>query len=190
MLVSRRPNCSSMTTTSPRAIGVPLTSTSTGSSAMRSSVITEPSRSSSVSPTVIRVRPTSTDRSIGTADSRRRSEFARGSVLSSFSWGRSRSGSSLLLLDREVGEVDLRDLHVGLRLMPCRIFFWRAAPRRRQQDLGRLVRDVVGDDRADDRLLHERAVAGRVVASALRGRPLLWPGARATPRSWSRTCRR
>ena len=40
--VMRRPNCSSMTTTSPRAIGRPLTSRSTGLSARRSSVTTEP----------------------------------------------------------------------------------------------------------------------------------------------------
>ena len=61
----RRPYCSSMTTTSPRAMALPLTSRSAASPARRSSVTTEPTRRSSVSPTVMCVRPISTLSSMG-----------------------------------------------------------------------------------------------------------------------------
>src|SRR6185312_7433326 len=71
--VTRSANSSSMTTTSPRAIGVPFTSRSTGSPATRSSTTIEPGRSSSVAPTVMRVRPISTASSTGTSDNRPRS---------------------------------------------------------------------------------------------------------------------
>ena len=75
--VMRRPNCSSITTTSPRAIGLPLTSRSTGSPAMRSSVTTEPGPSAIVSPSVMRVRPISTASSTVTSVRRRRSPARR-----------------------------------------------------------------------------------------------------------------
>src|SRR4051812_5833874 len=71
--VTRRPNSSSMTTTSPRAMGRPLTRRSTGSPAMRFSVMIDPGPRPSVSPIVIRVRPISTASSTGTLCRRARS---------------------------------------------------------------------------------------------------------------------
>ena len=65
--VTRRPNSSSITTTSPRAIGLPLTSRSTGSPASRLSVTIEPGPSASVSRIVMCVRPISTASSTGTS---------------------------------------------------------------------------------------------------------------------------
>src|ERR671916_815656 len=65
----RRPKSSSTTTTSPRAISVPLTSRSAGALAARSSSTTSPGCSESSSPTVIRVRPISTVTSMATCRS-------------------------------------------------------------------------------------------------------------------------
>jgi hypothetical protein len=65
--VTRSPNSSSITTTSPRAIGLPLTSRSTGSPARRLRVTIDPGPSARVSRIVIRVRPISTASSTGTS---------------------------------------------------------------------------------------------------------------------------
>src|SRR4029078_1273140 len=58
---------SSITTTSPRAIGLPLTSRSTGSPASRVSVTIDPRPSASASPVVICVPPHSTASSTDTS---------------------------------------------------------------------------------------------------------------------------
>ena len=128
--VTRRPNSSSITTTSPRAIGLPLTSRSTGSPARRLSVMIEPGPRASVSPIVMRVRPISTASSTGTSCSR--VEVARGDR------GRRRSsgadgrlerhvvdglGLGLVvarswLLHRQVGEQDVVRVDVGLLVDP------------------------------------------------------------------------
>ena len=71
----RRPKSSSTTTTSPRAMSVPLTSRSAGALAARSSSTTSPGCSESSSCTVMRVRPISTVTSMATC--RRRSRLPR-----------------------------------------------------------------------------------------------------------------
>src|SRR6185295_5083052 len=65
----RIPNSSSITTTSPRAINVPLTSTSTGAPAARSRSMTAPGVIDSNSRTVMRQRPSSAVTPISTSAS-------------------------------------------------------------------------------------------------------------------------
>src|SRR3954462_8961155 len=113
--VTRRPNSSSMTTTSPRAITRPLTSRSTGSPAMRCRPTTEPGPRARASPSVMRVRPISTETS--TVTSVRRSGSPGSGALAAAGWRGAKSIWSViewLLLDGDVGEQDVVGLDVGL----------------------------------------------------------------------------
>src|ERR1700757_3091695 len=141
-----------MTTTSPRAIGLPLTRRSTGSPAIRSRGTTDPSRSSSVSATEKRARPGSTLRSTGTALSRRRSAkaSAAGARASPVSLRGSKSTASVMAppsLNRDVGEQHPGHLDVGsgLDLVEDLLLEMRAAGCAEQR-LRALVGDGVGDD--------------------------------------------
>src|SRR4051794_33169701 len=119
MSVTRKPNSSSMTTTSPRAIGLPFTSRSTGSPARRFSATIAPGPRLRVSPIVMRVRPISTASSTGTSCTRARSAGA-GSRAGTPS--RAVNSISLLmsllflsrLLNGHVGEQHVVHLHVGV----------------------------------------------------------------------------
>src|SRR6185369_13330449 len=178
----RSPNCSSMTTTSPRAIGRPLTSRSTGLSARRSRVTTEPWPRLIVSPSDMWVRPTSTVSSTVTSVRRVRSASPNGPAgLASGCSGRgvnSTSVMSWLLLDREVGDDEVLGLDVGLLVDPVEDLFLDLDARllARQARRGH-VGDRVGDDPAHRGLLGQRAVAvgrrGRLVAAAGLGDGLL-----------------
>src|SRR5438552_9890894 len=169
--VMRTPNCSSMTTTSPRAIGLPLTRRSTGWSARRSSVTTEPGPSDIAWPSDIFVRPTSTASSTTTAVRRSSSVRSISPVadadpppsaacaprgLSSMSWGIGGTSS----LDGDVHEQDIGDLDVGgLENPRADLVLELVAALAAGQRLRGLAGDRVGDDVADDRLLRQRAVA-------------------------------
>src|SRR3954465_13539459 len=121
--VMRSPNCSSMTTTSPRAIGRPLTSRSTGLSARGSSVTTDPGPRLMVSPSCMRVRPTSTVSSTVTSVRRVRSASTTGPRLVAASSPKEfnltsvivrASSSSYGLLDGDVGEQHIVHLNIGV----------------------------------------------------------------------------
>src|SRR5262245_47905777 len=120
--VIRSPNSSSITTTSPRAIGRPFTNRSTGLSANRSSVTTDPGPSASAWPSVILVRPTSTVSS--TITSFRRSRSAEPEAPAAPTGSRGANSISLDIrrnapsLHGHVGQQDLVGLDVGLLLEP------------------------------------------------------------------------
>src|SRR3954452_22875942 len=122
----RRPNCSSMTTTSPRAIGRPLTSRSTGLSARRSRVTTEPGPRLIVSPRDMFVRPTSTVSSTVTSVRRDRSASVTKPAAPAPS-GRGVNSTSFIagssLLGRDVREQEVLPLYVGrpLQLLEDRV---------------------------------------------------------------------
>ena len=75
------PNSSSMTTTSPRAINVPLTNTSTGAPAARSRSMTAPGVIESSSRTVMRHRPSSAVTPISTSASTYEAPVGRAAVV-------------------------------------------------------------------------------------------------------------
>src|SRR3954467_15029927 len=126
--VTRRPNSSSMTTTSPRAIGLPLTSRSTGSPASRLSVTIDPGPSASPARMVIWVRPTSTASSTDTSCRRDSSSAvtgcgAAGAHSTGPAGGVSKGAESTVsaigsfsLLNGEVREQNVFDLYIGLLL--------------------------------------------------------------------------
>src|SRR3954452_12733699 len=130
----RRPNSSSMTTTSPRAMGRPLTSRSTGLSARRSRVTTEAWPRLIVSPRDMRVRPTSTVNS--TVTSVRRVRSASPAIAPpALGSGRGVNSTSVMvvllacvrargwdLLDREVRDDEVLSLYVGLGVDPLEDF--------------------------------------------------------------------
>src|SRR4051794_15675436 len=185
-----------MTTTSPRAIGRPLTRRSTGSPAMRFSVMMEPGPRPSVSPIVMRVRPISTASSTGTACSRARSASCAagaasgiassgppGSTVKSTSIGAPAAAGSangcsvtavstiLSLLHRDVGEQDVLDLDVGLLLdRHKQLGLELLAPLLGHEALGGVVGQLVGDEVADHGLLRQRAEALRRLGGLLVGR--------------------
>src|SRR4051794_2260926 len=162
--VTRKPNSSSMTTTSPRAIGLPLISRSTGSPARRFSDTTEPGRGSSVCPMVMRVRPISTASSTGTSYSRRRSAPSAPAAVAGSRGMNSISSCTVCcsLLDGHVGEQDVVGLHIGMGLDLLEDFLTElgtALPAGQVASAG--VGDRVGDHRADRGLLRQRAIALR-----------------------------
>src|SRR4051795_4276265 len=153
-----------MTTTSPRAMTRPLTSRSTGSPAMRCRPTTEPGPSASASPSVIEVRPISTDTSTVTSTRRSSSPETAGPPGSAGSRGAKSmaSDTGCLLLDGDVGEEDVVGLDVGLlgdllENPPLELQAALAPDDLRAGDVGQRV----GDDVAHDRLLRQRAIALR-----------------------------
>src|SRR4051794_37336631 len=172
--VTRSPNSSSITTTSPRAIGLPFTSRSTGSPASRLSDTTEPGRSSRVWPIVIRVRPISTASSTGTSCRRWRSAPSAPSEAPCWSGMNSISSCTFdSLLDGDVREQD----RVGLNVGSSPDLLEHLALERRplaaaRQVVARRVGDRVGDDVADRWLLLERAEALHGRGTALGGATL------------------
>src|SRR4051794_8944520 len=180
--VTRSPNSSSTATTSPRAMRFPFTSRSTGSPIARFSDTIEPGPIASVSPIVIVVRPISTESSTGTSRTGARSpEMSRpspassgSSATSSTGAGRSTANGSVcsssrsvaaartsemfslmtFLLDGDVGEVDVRDLLIGLETQILEDpLEQHVAAGAADERLRRRAGERVGDDGTDDVVL-------------------------------------
>src|SRR5262245_61760885 len=155
--VMRSPNSSSITTTSPRAIGRPFTNRSTGLSANRSSVTTDPGPSASAWPSVIRVRPTSTVSSTITSFSRSRS--ADPEAPAAVTGSRGANSISLDIrnapsLHGHIGQQDLVGLDVGLLLEALEDLGLDVLAALAAREVRRaLVGHHVGDDVAHHRLL-------------------------------------
>src|SRR5690242_6709331 len=150
-----------MTTTSPRAIGLPLTSRSTGSPARRLRVTIDPGPSASASRMVILVRPTSTTSSTGTSCRRASSSAvagaggAAGAVSASVvSKGAYSTVSAMgFLLDSDVREQDVVGLNIGVGLEILEdLLLHRLAALGRDQVVVLGVGEVVGDHVAHHRL--------------------------------------
>src|SRR3954454_23097829 len=161
--VTRRPNSSSITTTSPRAIGLPWISRSTGSPARRLSDTTEPGRNSSVWAIVMCVRPISTASSTGTLCRRRRSAPSPPTMAAGCSGMNSISSCTVCsLLDCDVREQDVVDLHIGLGPEPLEhLLLQGVAALAAHELLAVRVRDRVGDHVTHHGLLLEQAEALR-----------------------------
>src|SRR5690242_7986058 len=173
----RRPNCSSIATTSPRAMRRPFTSRSTASPVIRFRTTMEPGPRSSVSRIVISVRPISTASSTGTSSTMSSPDGSAASAAGAAGSVESVSGSSAisegtlgvssligLLLDDHVGEEDVRHLFIGLRLQIFEDVVEQLLARLPLDQLvGGEAGQVVGHDRPHDGVLLEarrRALGG------------------------------